>query len=133
MTSPDRLMAAGIPAGAAVQLGSPSTPGAGLIGTGAGKSTAVQLIAGVNIIATCASAGVAAFQLPTAEGSPPVIVANNGASPALVFGNGTVETINALTAGASFSVTNGKSAIFWPGKKNSVSPSVPTWVSNLSA
>ena len=133
MTEPSRLMAAGIPAGAALQLGTPSTPGAGLIGTGAAKSSAVPLIAGVNIIATVASAGVSYFQLPTAEASPPVIVGNQSGTAALVVANGTVEVINALSAGASFSVTNGKTAIFWPGKKNSVTPAVPCWIANLSA
>jgi len=128
MSSPDRLMAAGIPAGAANQLGTASK--FGLVGTGANKAAAVQLIAGVNIIATCASAGVAAFQLQTAEASCPVVIENDGASSALVFAAGTTETINALSAGASFSVTNAKRAIFWPCRK---SATVVGWVATLSA
>ena len=113
MTSTARLMAAGMPAGQAVQLGTDSN--FGLVGTAATRATAVQLTAGTNIIATCASAGVAAFQLPDAEASPPVIVDDQGASSALVYTkNGTSQTINALSAGANFSVTNGKRAIFWP-------------------
>jgi len=133
MTSPDRLMAAGMPAGQAVQIGMPSTPGAGLVGTGGTKATAVQLVAGVNFIATCASAGVAAFQLPPAEGSPPVVVEDDGASSALVYAAGTTDKINALAPGASFSVTNGKRAIFFPGKDNSVTPPVGRWSAILSA
>lgn len=128
MTSPERLMAAGMPAAQAVQIGTPTK--FGLVGTGGTKAAAVQLVAGVNIIATCASAGVAAFQLPTAEGSCPVIVEDDGASSALVFATGTTETINALTAGASFSVTNAKRAIFWPCRK---SATVLGWVATLSA
>lgn len=128
MTSPDRLMAAGVPAGAAVQLAGASK--FGLVGTGGTKGTAVQLVAGPNIIATCASSGVAAFILPTAEGSPPIPVENDGASSALVFATGTTETINALSAGASFSVTNAKRAIFWPCRK---SATVIGWIATLSA
>ena len=133
MSSPARLMAAGMAAPLANQLGTPSTPAAGLVGTGATKAAAVALIAGLNVIATVASAGVAAFQLPLSEASPPVIIINGGASPALVFAAGTTETINALSAAASFSVTNGKTAIFWPGKKNSVTPATGLWAVTLSA
>lgn len=131
MTNPERLMAAGMPAGQAVQLAGNSK--AGLVGTGAGKSTAVQLIGQYNYILTCASAGVAAFQLPLAEASYDVVVENDGASPALVFPGGTTDTINALTAGASFSVTNGKRAVFYPGKNNVGTPPTGRWIVILSA
>lgn len=116
MSNPERLMAAGIPAGAAVQLSGNTQ--FGIVGTGGTKAAAVKLVAGPNIIATCASAGVAAFILPTAEGSPEIIVENDGASSALVFAFGTVETINALSAAASFSVTNAKRAVFYPCRKS---------------
>ncbi len=129
MTSPARLMAAGMPAAQANQLGTPTQYG--LVGTAATRATGVQLIAGVNIIATCASAGVAVFQLPASEASPPVIVENDGASSALVCSlAGTTETVNALSAGATFSVTNAKRAIFWPCQK---SATVRGWVAILSA
>lgn len=128
MSSQDRLMAAGMPGGLAVQIGSASK--FGLVGTGGTKAAAVTLVGTVNIIATCASAGVAAFQLPTAEGSPEVVVENDGASSALVFAAGAVETINALSAGASFSVTNAKRAVFYPCRK---SATVLGWVAVLSA
>lgn len=128
MTSPDRLMAAGVPAGAAVQLAGGTK--FGIVGTGGTKAAAVQLVAGPNIIATCASAGVAAFILPSAEGSPEVVVENDGASSALVFANGTTETINALSAGASFSVTNAKRAVFYTCRK---SATVVGWIAVLSA
>jgi hypothetical protein len=131
MTSSARLMAAGMPAQQAVQIAGDANYG--LIGTGGTKAAAVQLIAGTNFITTCASAGVAAFQLPPAEQSPVIAVYNGGASPALVFAAGTVETINALTAGASFSVTNGKSCIFTSSKKNTNTPSTPVWIASLSA
>jgi len=129
MTSSSRLMAAGMPAGQAVQLGGDSK--FGLVGTGGTKAAAVQLVAGPNTIATCASAGVAAFQLPSAEASPPIPLDNSaGASSALVFAAGTTETINALSAGASFSVTNAKRAIFYPCRK---SATVMGWIAVLSA
>jgi glycosyltransferase involved in cell wall biosynthesis len=72
------------------------------------RAAAVALTGTVNILATVASAGVAAFQLPSAEASPEIVVENDGASSALVFAAGATETINALSAGASFSVTNAK-------------------------
>lgn len=128
MTSPDRLMAAGMPAGQAVQLG--TTSKAGLVGVGTSKATAVQLTGAANFIATCASAGVAFFQLPTAEASPPVVVENDGASPALVCAFGTTETINALSAGASFSVTNAKRAVFYPARRSTTNL---CWIAVLSA
>lgn len=129
MTSTARLMAAGMPAGQANQLGTDSN--FGLVGTASTKATGVALLPGTNVIATCASAGVAAFQLPEAEASPPVIVDNQGASSALVYTKaGTSETINALSAGASFSVTNAKRAIFWPCRH---SATVLGWTAILSA
>lgn len=128
MTSPARLMAAGMPAGQAAQIGQSST--FALVGTGGTKAAAVALTGGVNIIATCASAGVAAFQLPLSEASPEIVVENDGASSALVFAGGSTETINALSAGASFSVTNAKRAIFYPCSK---SATVRGWVAILSA
>lgn len=131
MTSPARLMAAGMPAGQAVQLGSDNL--SGVVGTGGTKATAVQITAENFIIATCASAGVAAFQLPTAEASPPVVIENDGASSALIFAAGTTETINNLSAGASFSVTNAKRAIFIPSVTTSVTPMTRRWIAILSA
>lgn len=131
MTTPNRLMAAGVPAGAAVQLGMQSK--SGIVGTGGTKATAVQLIAGVNTLATVASAGVAAFILPTAEASCEIVVDNQGASSALVFANGTTETINALSAGASFSVTNAKRAVFYSRTLTTLTPPTIGWSVILSA
>lgn len=128
MTTPDRLMSAGMPAAQANQIGQPTS--FGLVGTAATKATAIQLVAGVNIIATVASAGVAAFQLPSAEATPEVVVEVDGASPALVFAAGTTETINALSAAASFSVTNAKRAVFYPCRKSATTRG---WVAILSA
>jgi hypothetical protein len=123
-------MAGGLPWAVAVQLAGESS--APLTGTGGTKAAAVQLIAGQNIVATCASAGVAAFILPPAEGSPIVTVENDGASSALVFTTGT-DTINALSAGASFSVTNAKRAIFVPAKNTTAVPPTGRWIPILSA
>lgn len=133
MTSPERLMSAGMPANQAVQIGMPSTPAAGLVGTGTNKATAVALIAGVNIIATVASAGVAYFQLPTAEASPPVVVQNRSATALSIVANGATDTINALSAAAAFTQTGSKNAVYFPGKNNAVTPSVGNWTTNISA
>lgn len=130
MTSPARLMAAGMPAGQAQQIG--LADASGLTTTGATKAAALVLLAGNNFIATCASAGVAACILPFAEGSPPILIYNGGASSALVFAQAG-ETINALSTGATFSVTNGKSCIFMPAKKPNLSPPAGAWIANLSA
>jgi hypothetical protein len=132
MTTSSRLMAAGMPPGQAVQIAMESTPAAGLVGTGTNKASAVQLIAGVNIIATIASAGVSYFQLPVAEAAPLVAIENQSGTAALVVAAGTTDTINALSAGASFSVTGSKNCLFIPGKKNSVTPSTGLWVTILS-
>lgn len=126
MATADRLMAVGMPGPQAREIGDSNT--SGLVGIGGTKATAVQLLGTRNQIATCASAGVAAFQLPPGEFSPPVVILNNGASPALVFAAGTVETINALSAGASFSATNGKASVFYPAKNTTVTPSVIRWM-----
>lgn len=126
MTSVTRLMAVGMPGPQADLIGCDNA--AGLVGTGGTKAAAVQLLGDYNQIATCASAGVAAFQLPPAEFSPILVILNNGASPALVFGAGTTETINALTANASFSATNGKVTVFYPSKITTTSPPTARWI-----
>lgn len=119
-------MALGMPGQQALLVGSDNA--AGLVGITGTKAAAVQLIAQFNQIATCASAGVAAFQLPPVESSPPVVVLNSGVSPALVFAAGAVETINALSAAASFSATNGKVTVFYPSKKTNAVPPVGRWI-----
>lgn len=126
MTNVIRLMAAGMPGPLADLVGCDNV--AGLVGTGGTKAAAVQLSADYNQIATCASAGVAAFQLQPGEFSPICVVLNNGASPALVFAAGTTESINALSAGASFSVTNGKVGVFYPSKITTATPPTVRWL-----
>lgn len=126
MTSPARLMAAGMAAGPANLVGCDNI--SGLVGIAGTKATAVQLTAEYAQIATCASAGVAAFQLPLAEFAPIQVLLNSGASPALVFAAGTTETINALTANASFSATNGKVTVFYPSVITTTTPPTRRWI-----
>lgn len=130
MATAGRLMAVGMPAAQAALLGTENQ--SGLVGVGATKAVAVVLSPGTNFISTVASAGVAAFILPFAEFSAPVSVYNGGASPALVFAQAG-DVINVLSTGQTFSVTNGKSALFWPGKKPASTPPVNAWTANLSA
>ena len=125
MTSSERLMAAGMPWGQAVQIGTDSSYA--LTATGSTKAGALVLVGHNNMFATVASNTGAL--LPVAEASPPVTIYNGGAQPLLVYANGT-DTINALSAGASFSVTNGKACMFTTARK---SATVNGWIANLSA
>lgn len=128
--STSRLTALGMPAALALAMGQQNA--SGLTTTGSTKATALVLIPGANLISTCASAGVAACLLPFAEAIGDVVVMNGGASSALVFAQAG-ETINALSTGASFSVTNGKQAIFISAKKANSTPPTGAWVAILSA
>lgn len=118
MTSPTRLMSAGMPAGQAVQIGQASA--IGLIATGTTKAGALVLASNLSIFATVATAGAGAI-LPRAEGQPAQVIANQGAGTLSVYARGAsgstpAETINALTTGAAFSVATGKVAVFWPSQ-----------------
>lgn len=121
MTSPARLMAAGMPAGQATQIGKDTATG--LVAAGTTKAGALVLTAEVNIFATVSSSKGAL--LPPCEGSADVAIFNGGANALSVYAAGT-DVINANSAGAAFSVTNGKSAIFSAGSGGH-------WVANLSA
>jgi len=120
MTTATELMAAGVPAGAAVMLGGPSATG--LVATGTTKATALVIAAAVNVFATVSSSKGAL--LPSATGSPIVAIYNGGANALSVYAAGT-DTINAGSAGAAFSVTNAKSATFIAAGNK--------WIANLSA
>ena len=120
MSTPGELMAAGLPAGVATQIG--NSKQTALKATGSTKAGAL-ILTGTFAIFTTVSSGTGAL-LPPAVGSPPLVVYNGGSNALLVYANGT-DTINALTAGASFSVTNAKSAVF--------TPAATQWVANLSA
>lgn len=122
MSLATELMAAGIPAGAAVQIG--SSKATGLTASGTTKATALALTATVNVFTTVSSGKGAA--LPPASGSPPVSIVNGGSNALLVFTNASAsDTINSLSTGASFSVTNAKTAVFMPAGN--------LWVAVLSA
>ena len=130
MTNPERLMAAGMPQAQAVQLAGNSLYG--ITTKGNSRTTGYVIVASNNYVSTCASAGVAYMVLPYAEAMTPVVIYNGGASPALVIAQ-SGETINALTSNATFSVTNGKSAVFFPAKQTTATPPAGLWIANLSA
>lgn len=121
MSTRGELMSAGMAAGLAKQIGSSS--GTTLKATGSTKATALTLVATANIFTTVSSGTGAA--LPQAAGAPLVAVYNGGSNAVLIYTGNTTDTINALSAGGSFSVTNGKSAIFWPAGN--------LWTATLSA
>lgn len=109
MALASNLMALGMPGTLAGMVG--ATPGSGLTTSVTTKATASQLTSNVCFFSTVASSG--ATLLPPADSSPPVAIYNGGANALSVYANGT-NTINALSAGAAFSVTNGKGALFYP-------------------
>lgn len=120
MADASTLMATGMPSAQANLLG--ATTGSALTANNTTKATGTAIINSSNFFTTVASTGAAV--LPPAGTSPPIAIYNGGANPLLVFANGT-DTINALSAAQSFSVTNAKAAIF--------TPSGTRWVANLSA
>ncbi len=120
MSTPSELCHTGMPSALANQLG--TSRGTDLTATGTTKATALVLVANMNIFTTVSSTKGAL--LPGASGQGPVIISNGGANALSVYATGT-NTINALSAGAAFSVTNAKTAIFWPSGSR--------WVAVLSA
>jgi hypothetical protein len=121
MATRSELMALGMAGPLAAEIG--SSKATALKALGSTKATALVLAATVAIFGTVSS-GTGAM-LPAAAGSPPVSIYNGGSNALLIYTANTLDTINALSAGAGFSVTNGKSAIFWPAGN--------IWTANLSA
>lgn len=110
MSTIAELMGAGMPAGQASQIG--SVLATALTAAGSTKADALQLAASSNVFGTVgASTGA---KLPAPSGSAPVVIYNGGANALTVYSYSSTDTINALSAGAGFSVTNAKAAIFWP-------------------
>ena len=120
MSSRGNLMAAGMPWGQAVQIG--SSLATALKATGSTKAGALALAATMNVFGTVSSGTGAS--LPPASGSAMVTIYNGGSNALAVYTGNSTDVINALSAGASFSVTNGKSAFFIPHDGQ--------WIANLS-
>ncbi len=78
------------------------------------KATASTLQGTVVSFSTVGS-GAAVLLPPAQSTTGPVAIYNGGSNALSVYVTGTAESINALSAGAAFSVTNGKGAIFVPG------------------
>lgn len=130
MSSAPRLMASGIPAAAALQLGIDSAPNTQLIANGTSFAAGTSLVANFNIFGTVASGGIAILPFAEAQG---LCVVFNGGSNALLVDPQPTEFINAGTVGQGFSVAAGKSCLFVPGKNTSAVPPVGAWIANLSA
>lgn len=129
MSSPGRLMAAGMAAGLANEIGLDSASGL-LTATGSTIVGALVLLADFNLMGTVASG--TGVQLPPADGQPIQPLYNGGSNALLVYPQAT-EIINAGSVGVAFSVGAGKSCVFVPGKNNAVSPSIGAWIATLSA
>lgn len=121
MSTRGELMASGMPGLQATQIG--QHPLLNQKATGSTKATALALNGGSLVVFTTVSSGTGCL-LPAAVGAPAVVIYNGGSNALAVYSTGT-DVINALTANASFSVTNGKAALFFPAGVN--------WVANLSA
>lgn len=130
MTSPSRLMGAGIAAGPASMIGQDGSTG--LVALGTTKAGALVLASDVSYFATVATATGLGGILPRAEAQPEQVIYNGGAATLSIYARGAsgstpAETINALTTGAPFLVAAGKSAIF-----NAIQAR-PGWIATLSA
>jgi hypothetical protein len=83
----------------------------GLTATGSAQGDALTLT-GTFVNFTTVASGTGAI-LPSASNAGPVLIANNGANALLVY-PASGEFINAGSANGSFSVTNAKTALFFP-------------------
>ncbi len=83
---------------------------ANLTATGTTIADALALANDLNVVGTTASGTGVKLQL--AEAGDYIYVHNLGANALLVYPNTATEVINALSAGAAFSVGAGKAAIF---------------------
>lgn len=121
MAQANEIEAAGVPAQAARLLGQ-TEPQTGLTATGTTAADAYDITTGGFFEFSTVAASTGA-QLPNATGTPQVVVYNGGANALTVYPQ-TGEYING-TLNGTFSVTNGKTAIF--------TPSGLRWIANLSA
>lgn len=112
------LMACGLSAAVADKIGV-RAQNTGLTAAGTNQATALTLTSNYSRFSTVASGTGAA--LPRAHAQPEHVIYNGGANALTVYPTGT-ETIN---GSASFSVTNGKSARFFPAELE--------WIATLSA
>lgn len=121
MTTRRTLMGAGFPALQAQLVGN-DVLNAGTV-TATTKATATVLPANVAFFTSVQASGKVI--LPPAALTAIVAIYNGSGQDLGVCAYGTAETINALSAAAAFTVTNGKGAVFVPGHQN--------WVAVLSA
>ncbi len=102
----------GSPAAVTALLG--GTPATGLSGAGtSSQANALALTAPISVFGTVAlnsGARLPAFGATSSNVLDEYLVCNDGANPLLLY-PATGESINALSANASFSVTNGRSAL----------------------
>ena len=116
------LMGLGLPPALAQDLGVQVSTGLSGAGTSS-QANATPLLTTTFAVFSTVAANSGAL-LPSAAGAGAVYVFNNGANALLVY-PATGESINASSANTAFSVTNGKSAIFYPAGNR--------WMAILSA
>lgn len=121
MAQANEIEAAGVAAGVARLLGQ-TTPQTAQTATGSTAADALALTTGGFYEFGTVAASTGAI-LPTATGTPQVVIYNGGSNALTVYPQ-TGEYING-TQNGTFSVTNGKTATF--------TPSGLRWIANLSA
>ena len=101
----------------------------GITATASGtQSTAYQLSARLNRIATCATNGDS-VKLPPPEVGLEIVVINDGAANAQVFGHGT-DTVDAVATATGVTLTAAKRCTYYC---TSITAGVGAWQSNMGA
>jgi len=121
MAQANELAASGLAAETARLLGQ-TVPSTGLTATGSTVADAYPITTG-GFFEFSTVSGSTGAQLPSATGTPDVVIFNGGGSPLTIYPQ-TGEYINGSQNG-TFSITNGKSGTF--------KPSGLRWIANLSA
>jgi len=99
MALKSEMMAAGLPAGVAGQVG--MDPVSTIAGAGTNQATATAIVSSFTIISTAAaSTGVV---LRSSAGAPDQLIYNGGANTLKVYGNGS-QTINGIAGSTGVSV-----------------------------
>jgi hypothetical protein len=126
MAAPGRLMALGMAAALANEIGLDAQPAGPLLtATGSNIATALTLAADFNLFGTVAAG--TGCQVPAAEGQPEQVLFNGGANALLIYPQSN-EIINAGTVGQAFSLAAGKGAILVPGKNTAVTPPIGAYI-----
>ena len=113
MAAVENLMAGGIPASVAKQIGL-EAPATGLTATGTTQATALALVSNFAIFST-----VAANSGCLVSGDKDSVIVNGGVNPLTVYPPVGMN-FNGGTTNAGFTVTNGKTGLFLPARNSTI-------------